>query len=95
MGGLLHLVQQGGTGCHDTVSRLVLCCSCAVTGYFYILNNFVVYREPHLIGPFECAVYARMRVIGQAPLLTWRVFLVPVPVCRESTSQCIVRVRAV
>ena len=30
--------------------------------------NFVVYREPHLTGPFECAVYARKRPIGQAPL---------------------------
>ena len=53
--------------CHNTVSRLVLCRG-LVIGYSYILNNFVVYREPHLIGPFECAVYARKRAIGQAPL---------------------------
>ena len=54
--------------CHDTVSRLVVCCRCVVTGYFYILDNFVSYTEPRLIGPFECAVYARMRAIGLAPL---------------------------
>ena len=59
----------GGAYCHDTVSRLVLYCSCAVTGYCYILNNFVVYREPYVIVPFECALDARMRVIGQAPCI--------------------------
>ena len=60
--------HRGASKCHDTVSRLVLCRRCLVIGYSYILNNFVVYRERHLIGPFECAVYARKRPIGQAPL---------------------------
>ena len=46
--------------CHDTVSRLVL-------RYRYLLNNAVVYRESHLIGPFECAGYAWKPVIGQHP----------------------------
>ena len=79
--------------CHDTVSRLVLCCRCLVIGYFYILDNFVVYREPHLIGPFECAVYARKRAIGQHPCIDVARFEVPVLLCRESTSQSIVVAR--
>ena len=54
--------------CHDTVSRLVLYCSWVVTGYLYILSNFVVYRPPHVIGPFVCEVSAWRRVIGQALL---------------------------
>ena len=62
-------------------------------GYFYILNNFVVYREPHLIGPFECAVYARKRAIGPAPLYYVARFEMPVLACRERTSQSIVIAR--
>ena len=60
--------QSHQAHCHDTVSRLILYCSWVVTGYLYILSNFVVYRTPHLIGPFECEVSAWRRVIGQTPL---------------------------
>ena len=82
--------------CHDTVSRLVLYCSWVVTGYLYILSNFVVYRTPHLIGQFECEVSAWRRVIGQTPLCGGGAFFpVRVPACRESTSQCLVGVRTV
>ena len=47
-------------------------------GYLYILNNFVVYREPRVIGPFECAVYARKRAIGQHPCIDVARFQLPV-----------------
>ena len=73
--------------CHDTVSRLVLYCSSAMTVYLYILNNSVVYREPHVIGPFECAVYARKRAIGQHPCIDVARFQLPVLVLsREDES---------
>ena len=71
---MFHSDDNEQSHCHDTVSRLVVCCRCVVTGYFYILDNFVSYREPYLIGPFECAVYARM---PSTPVLTWRVWRCP------------------
>ena len=75
--------------CHDTVSRLVL-------AYSYILNYFVVYRESHLIGPFECAVYARKRAIGQHPCIDVARFSgARVGLSRDITSQYIVGVRSV
>ena len=68
-----------------------------MTGYLYILSNFVVYRAPHLIGPFECEVSAWRRVIGQTPLYGGGAFFFPVrvPACRESASQCLVGARTV
>ena len=67
-----------------------------MTGYLYILSNFVVYRPPHVIGPFVCEVSAWRRVIGQALLYgSGAFFLVPVPAGRESASQCLVEVRTV
>ena len=67
-----------------------------MTGYLYILSNFVVYRTPHLIGQFECEVSAWRRVIGQTPLCGGGAFFpVRVPACRESASQCLVGARTV
>ena len=86
---MFHSDDNEQSHCHDTVSRLVVCCRCVVTGYFYILDNFVSYREPYLIGPFECAVYARIDVARlEVPVLVNLV-------CRERTRQCIVGVRSV
>ena len=88
--GQSNFTKSASRGCHETVSRLVLYCSWVVTGYLYILSNFVVYRTPHLIGPFECEVSAWRRVIGQAPLCGRGAFFpARVPACRESASQCL------
>ena len=65
-------------------------------GYFYILDYFVSYREPHLIGPFECTIYARMRAIGQHPCIDVARFSgARVGLSRDITSQYIVGVRSV
>ena len=68
---------------------------CAVTGYFYILNNFVVYREPHLIGPFEYEVSAWRPLIGQTLVCDVARFSRCLSRCRENASHYRVWVRGV